>query len=98
MLSMSCRSDSAGNLFGSFTLSDSVVVTVTDTVTQGSQQVRTMVPNGVNSIAIVWSPSSQSITPDTPRNNAVRPIGDVVRPTGTGFAWKLNQNYPNPFD
>ncbi len=92
------QTDATGTHVGYFTLSDSVVITITDTVTHGSQQVRSAVKKGVNTIVVVWNPASPSIIPDARPVSSAQPPRGVVTVAGPGAVWALDQNYPNPFD
>ena len=92
------HTDATGTQIGTFTLSDSVVFTITDTAAQTSQVVTASIKPGANTLQIVWNPSARSMPGIRPVPIPFYDVREVTSPEGTNFIWKLEQNYPNPFD
>ena len=89
---------SAGpTVIGSFIYSDSVAVTLTDTLNHLGMVSRTLIRQGPNSMSVVWTPTLTGSAPDIGGKSAIVP--PVAGPSPVvPKAWKLRQNYPNPFN
>jgi len=94
------RTNEMGDSLGILTFPDDVVITVTDTAAQQSEQFIKKVVEGRNEFELIWNPSptlqATKIVP-TQYFNAAKAdtsVGPVVTPT----RFRLYQNYPNPFN
>ncbi len=83
---------------GVFQISDSVTVVLTDTTARKSQSYQCIVKRGANDLHLTWNPISNVSSPvavsRTIRSGGPQP----AHATKTQAGWKLDQNYPNPFD
>ncbi len=93
---MILTSSSGPTPIGEFTVRDTVMIVLTDSVSQQSQNYPTVIVNGPNAISLTWAPSLHSPTPPASEPSG----GTMLRLAGprNGITWKLWQNYPNPFD
>jgi hypothetical protein len=82
-------------------LSDTVVITLTDTLTSMQMQVEREVTKGENIFDIVWSPSLVDI-PETPdpidQTEIERSPMENPYPPPVPNEFEILQNYPNPFN
>jgi hypothetical protein len=82
-----------------FTLSDTLIIALTDTATQKYETYQKVVKKGVaNEIQLTWNPAAakESTRPVTPARKPATTM-DIVPGTGPTH-WRLYQNYPNPFN
>jgi hypothetical protein len=91
--------DEFGNYLGNFTIRDTVVFYLTDTVTGKGQEFRRVVTNTANDIQLVWNPtlSKQLIPYSLPKVDRQSVIQTNPK-TSVILGWKLYQNYPNPYN
>ncbi|MEJ2720711.1 MAG: hypothetical protein P8181_06165 [bacterium] len=91
-----------GQEIGTFNYEDTVVVTLTDTLSNETMRVRRVVEPGENTFSVIWAPDARWNNPRISGVTAVVPnrpqpvhVYDTDPPV---FEWSLEQNYPNPFN
>ena len=86
---------------GTFTISDNVTIVLTDTARHQYQSFQRVIRKGIgNTIQLVWNPRAaamESTHPIKPSRRQVNTDGVVV-PGDIPRAFKLHQNFPNPFN
>lgn len=96
------QTNQLGQEIGTFDYEDTVVVTLTDTLSHETMRLRRVVKPGENTFSVVWAPDARrnntpvfgvtAIVPILPRSAHVHDTDPPV------FEWSLEQNYPNPFN
>jgi hypothetical protein len=87
-----------GDSLGTFTIKDSVTITLTDTSTNRSLQFAGTVKKGVNDIQLTWNPIAGSPNNGAEARAVSSNVCQVTRVAKTTLEWKLKQNFPNPFN
>ena len=84
---------------GTFQVSDSVTVVLSDTLSKTTQSYLCIITRGKNDIRLIWNPASIS-RPETADGEPTSPVttGHSRKTQSAGLSWKLEQNYPNPFN
>lgn len=90
--------DANGTRLGTFSITDSVLVTLSDTTAQKSHQFARIVRDGVNDIQLVWNPTAASAIDSETQHAPQGPARQAARNSTSTLAWKLEQNAPNPFN
>lgn len=82
---------------GSFSIGDTLLITLTDTTTARAQTFTRAIHKGANDMQLIWNP----VEPDRSIRKALRVDKGatfIQRMSGVKAQWALEQNYPNPFD
>jgi hypothetical protein len=90
---------SGSDTLGLFSLSDTLVFVLTDTATHRQQFFERVVHKQQHdSLNFIWHPTSLSQPSPPAKQQPLRLYKrGFVKSTAAGSAWKLNQNYPNPY-
>lgn len=88
--------DATGTTNGTFIFPDTVTIMLTDTVSSTTEMFAIPVTKGAQVDTLVWTHGLPKALEDT--GTAESPGTKVSRITESAFTWKLEQNYPNPFD
>jgi len=91
------RTDLNGNRLGTFSITDSVTITLSDTSAHRGQQFASVVKKGVNDFQLIWNPTTDSAI-SSGETRRVASVHQVKRFAKTTLEWKLEQNFPNPFN
>ena len=84
---------------GTLHISDSVTVTLSDTVARSTQSYLCSIKRGSNDIRLVWTPGTTlSPLPEYRGIVQIATPSSARRAARPELAWKLEQNYPNPFN
>jgi hypothetical protein len=81
---------------GEFSVRDTVMLVLTDTVSQRSQSYHTVIVHGANTISLIWAPSAPLTR--TPGDGVSRSDLLALAAPRNVVTWRLWQNYPNPFE
>ena len=92
------QTDESGNLNGTFTISDTITIVVTDTVTHIQQEYCNVIGENRNNISLLWSPPPSKLASTIiSHSRKLSTINiDRIKPIPSEF--RLYQNYPNPFN
>ena len=91
--------ESGSGTLGTFSLSDTLVFVLTDTASHRQQSFERVVHKATNnSLSFAWQPTATyQATPIIKQESPQLSKIEIVRPAAPELAWKLNQNYPNPY-
>ena len=83
---------------GTFQISDSVTVVLTDTTARRTESYLCSIKRGQNNLRLTWNPTLNSESTSWPPTST-RPRHSKARESSSPqLVWKLEQNYPNPFN
>ncbi|MFA6469459.1 MAG: hypothetical protein WCW35_11215 [Bacteroidota bacterium] len=94
------RTDATGpDSIGIFSLPETYVITLTDSLTNQAQSYIRTVDKGRNEFQLTWNPPGTGISAaQYHRNSRLATAADTTIPSGAPTVTKLYQNYPNPFN